>query len=240
MAMDEALAAFARDNEMCTLRVYGWRRPTLSFGRNQRAAGQYDREAARELGVDLVRRPTGGRAVLHHREITYCVTAPEHALGTLNESYGAINMLLLAALRGLGVDARLASPAGRPPRPDPAACFEQPVAGEIVADGRKLVGSAQWRGEGALLQHGSILVHDDQPLAARLRTSAVGQPAAAATLFDLTGREPTLDQAPSAFSAALDDLTGARTKAAPPGSAILDAMHERKGRFASDGWTWRR
>src|SRR5687768_14706976 len=76
MALDEALLERARDSGEAVARVYTWSRPTLSLGRNQTAAGRYDLALAAALGIDVVRRPTGGRAVLHHRELTYAVAAP--------------------------------------------------------------------------------------------------------------------------------------------------------------------
>src|SRR5689334_12950551 len=95
MALDGALLDRAREGGETVLRVYGWRSPTLSFGRNQRARGLYDGQAAAERGIEVVRRPTGGRAVLHHREVTYSVTGPAPAGHGLGESYGRINRLLL-------------------------------------------------------------------------------------------------------------------------------------------------
>src|SRR5687767_6811745 len=85
MATDEALLERARTSGECVMRLYEWARPTLSLGRNQAARGHYDLDRARALGVDFVRRPTGGRAVLHHRELTYSVTGPASQLGSLRE-----------------------------------------------------------------------------------------------------------------------------------------------------------
>src|SRR5687768_13733511 len=95
MALDEVLMHYSGNTSECVLRLYSWSQPTLSLGRNQPARGRYDVARSRELGVDIVRRPTGGRAVLHHREVTYTVTAPAIALGTLRESYDWINRLLI-------------------------------------------------------------------------------------------------------------------------------------------------
>ena len=170
MALDDTLLAHARATGTTVVRVYGWTAPTLSFGRNQRAVGLYDPAALAGQEIAVVRRPTGGRAVLHWREVTYAVAAPLGALAPagapLKAAYARINGVLLAALGSLGVDAREAVPAGRSPLPDGAPCFEVPTGGELVlgtsAGARKLVGSAQWQDEGALLQHGSILVDDDQ------------------------------------------------------------------------------
>ena len=240
MALDEACASLARDSGQVIARVYGWTRPTLSFGRHQRSAGLYDPLAARERGIDVVRRPTGGRAVLHWREITYCVAAPEEALGTLAESYALINSLLVSALRTLSVEAAVAAPASRTPAPGPGACFEEPVAGEIVAAERKLVGSAQWRGDGAFLQHGSILVDDDQALAAELRTESVVPPAPAATLRSLLEYAPTLQEFDVALMAAIEGEFCRAPESLPFNDVIGAALDARRSHYLSDCWTWRR
>ena len=240
MALDDAMARHAKATRAAVVRVYGWTRPTLSFGRHQRAVGHYDPAAARSRGIDVVRRPTGGRAVLHWREITYCVAAPEDALGALREAYGAINILLVDALRQLGVDAAIAEPSGPPPRPIAGACFEEPVAGEIAAGGRKLVGSAQWRADGALLQHGSILIDDDQPLANELRAAPAAPPPEAATLRSLLGRAPALDEFGDAMTEAVARCLSRSVERIPLDSTLAEAANVRRAHYASDGWTWRR
>lgn len=168
MAVDEALMSAARSGEV-TLRFYGWRPACLSLGRNQRARGRYDRDAAARRGIDIVRRPTGGRAVYHDRELTYAVTAPAGLWGGLRPSYRRINRALLRGLSLLGAPVEEASGGGRSPGPSLRACFQDALDGEIQAGGRKLVGSAQWREDGVLLQHGSVLLHDDQRVARELR-----------------------------------------------------------------------
>ncbi len=235
MALDEVLMLRAERTGEAVLRVYGWSRPTLSLGRNQVARDKYDIEQARARGVDFVRRPTGGRAVLHHREVTYSVTAPVSALGTLRESYVAINRLLIHGLRLLGVDAHEADPRGVTPKPGVLPCFVVPAKGEIVADGRKLVGSAQVREGGALLQHGSVLVDDDQPLASTLLLSPVAPPPPPSTLRALLGRAPSLDEVAGALAAALPEVQALE----------VDPLLERdalaaSARYRDPTWTWRR
>jgi lipoate-protein ligase A len=235
MAIDEALMARARESGEGVLRVYGWSAPTLSLGRHQTARGRYDLERANTLGVRFVRRPTGGRAVLHHREVTYSITAPAERMGSLRESYRWINRLLVEGLHRLGVDAHEAESVGHAPPPGTAPCFEEPVEGEIVARGRKLVGSAQVREDGALLQHGSILLEDDQELASVLLTRPVPAPPPPATLHGLMGRTPSLAEVAEALARGL------------PGSepleldgAVLDAARLLHPRYEDPGWTWRR
>ena len=204
MAIDEALLRRAQRTGETVYRLYSWSPPTVSLGRNQTARGRYDLGLARARGVHFVRRPTGGRAILHHREITYSVAAPVAAFGTLGESYRAINRLLVEALRLHGVAAREAEAPERTPIPGTTPCFEAPAAGELVAGSgtgaRKLVGSAQVREGDAFLQHGSILVDDDQQLLANLATR---EPSTSpATLRELTGREVTVHEFAAGLAAA--------------------------------------
>ena len=178
--------------------------------------------------------------MLHHREITYSVAAPDHALGTLRESYGRINRLLVDALRRLGVAAEEARASGPAPHPGVAPCFEVPVAGEITAGGRKLVGSAQWREQGALLQHGSILVEDDQALASALLTVPVAPPAAPATLLALLGRVPAADEFAAALAESLVEFEANMPLPLEPDHELLTAARALEERYESDAWTWRR
>src|SRR5258706_10952663 len=103
MARDMALLGRARETGETVFSVYGWSRPTLSLGRNQRAAGCYDLNRLEALGIDVVRRPTGGRALLHYREVTYSVTGPAASGDTLSEAYQRVNRILLEGLTSLGV-----------------------------------------------------------------------------------------------------------------------------------------
>ena len=200
MAVDEALMESARGGAVA-LRLYGWEPGCLSFGRNQTAHGRYDGARAAQRGIDVVRRPTGGRSVFHYRELTYSVTAPANEWGGLRDAYLKINRALAAGLRELGAPAAVvdAGKSGPTPRPTVRACFRDPLPGEVVADGRKLIGSAQWRDGEALLQHGSLLLHNDQSVVEDLRIGGPGSvavPAAGLAEFldPLPGNE-TISQA---------------------------------------------
>lgn len=271
MALDEALMAGARHG-LVTLRFYRWDPPCLSFGRNERARGAYDPGAAAGRGVDLVRRPTGGRAVYHHRELTYSLTAPSGAWGGLREVYGRINRALGRGLRSLGVVASPASTARRVPGAgksrlrwrlgaaggaggiSPRACFGEPAPGEVTVDGRKLVGSAQWRLRGALLQHGSILLHDDQLRVDELRRAVDvrGLPprggiatagtvvAPAVSLAELCTPPPPLKRLVRALTGGFEEEFGLR---ASPGMVTPEerrAARRLVRRYSSPEWTWRR
>ena len=238
MAFDEALMRRAASGS-AVFRVYGWSVPTLSLGRNQRARGVYNLGAAREMGVGIVRRPTGGRALLHHREITYSATLPARDAAAARDAYAFINGVLLEGLRGLGVDAALATQTVALP-PGPRPCFDVPAEREIVVGARKLVGSSQWRRGGALLQHGSILVRDDQGLIARLMLTPDGSSPMAATLCDALGGEPSVHQVAEALRNALRALTGNDVRDFEPDAVLLSDVDRLSGTYRGDSWTWRR
>lgn len=238
MAVDEALMDAARAGRV-TLRFYRWSPPCLSLGRNQVARGRYDPGAARERGVDVVRRPTGGRAVYHHRELTYAVAAPADLWGGLRSAYRRVNRALLRGLARLGAGVEEAAPEGRSPGPTERACFRDPLPGEIVAAGRKLVGSAQWRDGGALLQHGSILLHDDQHMVGRLRVD--GEPAVgAAALTDLLPEAPTAGRLAEVLRRGFREELGRTVRDGELEASEEERARELEARYLGDDWTWRR
>ncbi len=246
MALDEALMARARETGETVLRVYSWEAPTLSFGRNQRARGDYDPARLAAAGIDAVRRPTGGRALLHCREITYSVTAPVVAGEGIGVVYARVNELLLDALGRLGVTAALAG-AGAPIAPGTAPCFAEPSRGELTVAGRKLAGSAQWRDDGALLQHGSILVEDDQariPSLLRPEARAALSPsalsAAPATLREALGRRPAIDEVAGALFEAVRALADTHASELSLDAPLQHEAARRAGHFRDPAWTWRR
>jgi lipoate-protein ligase A len=240
MAWDEALLARAASTGEAVFRVYAWSSPTLSLGRNQPARHEYDETLLRRRGIDVVRRLTGGRAVLHDREVTYSVTAPDTFGGTLRGAYQRINEVLMAGLRALGIDAALAAPRGRAPVPSSAPCFEEPTEGELVLGARKLAGSAQYREGGAMLQHGSILIEDDQAaLTSFLRTPGPA-PSPAGTLSDALGRVPAFGEVASALFGALREREDARATDLVADRPLRDAVAAASERYRDAGWTWRR
>lgn len=156
MAVDEALFLSVKEEKAPpTLRFYGFSPACLSLGYSQRAEKEIDLSACRSLGIDVVRRPTGGRAVLHKGDITYSVVA--RFPWSLKETYRYLSLALARGLRSLGVEAQLAParPGLRPGSPD---CFASPSWYELLVGGKKIAGSAQKRDHNCFLQHGSILI----------------------------------------------------------------------------------
>ena len=241
MALDTALMRDALRHGGWTLRVYGWARPTLSFGRHQRARALYDPTQLDGAGVAVVRRPTGGRALLHDAEVTYSVAAPLAAAGSLRAAYDRINAILVHGLRTLGIDAAIAGSAeGRSVPPGASPCFAHPAPGEIVAGARKLAGSAQWRTGGALLQHGSILVAGDQRQVARLLREPSADPPPPATLSELLGRQVSTDEVARALFGAVRALEDPAAEVAPLDERIAADTRRLHAGFSDPAWTWRR
>ncbi len=240
MAVDHALAETA-EPDAGWLRLYRWTRPTLSLGRNEPAAGAYDFGRARRLGVDVVRRPTGGRGVLHDSELTYAVVAPVAAVGRLRAAYLVVQHSLAAALRSLGADARLATGVVAA-APRAGACFDVTTGGEVVAGGRKLTGSAQARIGRAFLQHGSVLIDGTQELARELCRQPVeaGTAPASTTLREQLGRAPSWREVATAVA---DGLAAELETEMAEGELPQPAMrliHSLEQRYRSSEWTLRR
>jgi lipoate-protein ligase A len=240
MALDHALMERARRTGERVLRVYFWSQPTLSLGRHQVARERIDGNAARELGIALVRRPTGGRALLHHREVTYSVTTALSPDDSVRGWYASITEILLRALALLDVEASVAPP-GRTPLPATAACFVQPDEGEIMVDGRKLVGSALLRQQDALLQHGSILLADDQSILNAVLPGDELPPAPAGSLRRRgTGMTPSPIEVAGALFDALRATPGVEASELEIDSALREEAAELERLYASEDWTFRR
>ena len=170
MALDDALLQAVADGDSPpVLRLYHWQPAALSLGYAQKVSDGVDLSACRRAGLDVVRRPTGGRAVLHDREVTYAVItpcAPPFGL-SVTHNYRVIAGALQTALRQLGVPAELV-PGKAHGQQGKAVCFVAPAQYELLVDGCKVAGCAQKRRGGAFLQHGSIPLELDLPLLGRI------------------------------------------------------------------------
>jgi lipoate-protein ligase A len=227
------------------LRLYGWEPPALSLGKGQRASTSHDPGYLRDQGIDLVRRPTGGLAVLHEYERTYAVIAmlgrEPFGAGVL-DNYRRVARALAAAMRDLGADADAVSQTGparqRQNDANGPACFNLASAHEIAVAGHKLIGSAQLRRRGAFLQHGSILIDGDP----RRLSSALGAKAHAERFTDLRsalGRIPGDAQVDRCVIAAFQESFRAKLE---PGGLTADELARASGltrdKYGSDGWTF--
>lgn len=160
MAIDEALLIWNSEGKIRpVIRFYGWEKPSLSLGHFQRAEKAIDFSGVEKHGCQVVRRLTGGSAVLHDDEITYSITVPEShpkIPATVNEAYYVLSQGILKGYQLLGIDAQFAIPEKELRKERTAVCFEKPAIYEMIVEGKKISGNAQTRKSGVLLQHGSI------------------------------------------------------------------------------------
>ncbi|WP_309091557.1 biotin/lipoate A/B protein ligase family protein [Domibacillus sp.] len=171
MAVDEALLDWHSKGLIPPIvRFYGWEPAALSIGYFQKAEKEVDFDAVRNYGLGFVRRPTGGRGVLHEHELTYSVIVseehPDMPTG-VTEAYRVISEGVLQGFRKLGLAAEFAVPRTEEEKaslknPRSSVCFDAPSWYELVVEGRKVAGSAQTRQKGVILQHGSILLDLDE------------------------------------------------------------------------------
>jgi lipoate-protein ligase A len=263
MAIDEAILHALADGAGCpTLRFYQWEPPCLSLGYSQHHA-EVDEAACVRLDYTWVRRPTGGRAILHTDELTYSVIAPDsepRVEGGILESYRQLSTGLLAGLRALGADVFQAQEEKVLNSQKSAVCFDTPSNYEITVRGKKLIGSAQVRRRGMVLQHGSLpLTGDLTRILACLRTavpsfdgSGSDQPgknptgwgdwllARACTLEQALGRGVSFEEAADALAQGFASALNLRLE---PGDLTEDernlAERLRREQYANDEWNRR-
>jgi len=175
MAIDEAIFTRCQQGKLPpTIRFYGWTPPAVSLGYFQKAENTVDFKACERQGIDVVRRLSGGRTVLHDKELTYSLICPEGTLPfTTNilETYKTISECLISALKSLNLNVQWVTfrdkhSSSTHLHKKTASCFSSPSWYEITIEGKKICGSAQKRRGGVFLQHGSILLeHDAEMLA---------------------------------------------------------------------------
>ena len=228
MAVDDALLTLCgRGCSPLTVRLFDFRPPCLSLGRFQPAPP----ETCREPALEVVRRPTGGRAVLHRGDICYSVVAPaDHPLvaGSIHQSYGKIARALAEALAILGLPP-LQEAAAQSRLPAADWCFEAMAPHELALDGAKLVGSAQLRRDGILLQQGSIRLAPPD-----------GQPSGATSLEEALGRRVSHREMASALVEGFTRAWGVQFRRGRL-TAEEEQLAQRleRERYANPAWTWR-
>jgi lipoyl(octanoyl) transferase len=242
MAVDESLArAVGAGASPPVVRLYGFSPPTLSLGRFQKIKGRYSPALLAQDGVTLVRRPTGGHAVLHDCELTYSVALSKEESGPLiggarkREVYEFIARVLLAGLAELGVQGRInATRQGDMHNPD---CFGSAGEYEITGrDARKLIGSAQMTTRQAILQHGSIPLENPSRRVLRyIRVDEAVDSGEPTCLNEETGRTLTFEEVQGAFTRAflhsLDaEVSELRTE------ELEEAKRIMADKYASDAW----
>ncbi|WP_462130658.1 lipoate--protein ligase family protein [Staphylococcus epidermidis] len=258
MAMDEALLNFVSRGEIDpVIRFYTWNPATLSIGYFQRLQKEIDIDKVKEKGYGLVRRQTGGRGVLHDKELTYSVIVPEshpNMPSTVTEAYKIISQGLLEGFKNLGFETYFAIPRSKEERdklkqPRSLVCFDAPSWYELVVEGRKIAGSAQTRQKGVILQHGSILQDIDiddlfdmfkfknERLKAKMKENFVQK---AVAINDISNQHITLNEMENAFEAGFKKGLNIDFKPLELTEKQLEEVQELEDKYRSEAWMYRK
>ncbi|MCG1733606.1 lipoate--protein ligase family protein [Staphylococcus epidermidis] len=258
MAMDEALLNFVSHGEIDpVIRFYTWNPATLSIGYFQRLQKEIDIDKVKEKGYGLVRRQTGGRGVLHDKELTYSVIVPEshpNMPSTVTEAYKIISQGLLEGFKNLGFETYFAIPRSKEERdklkqPRSSVCFDAPSWYELVVEGRKIAGSAQTRQKGVILQHGSILQDIDiddlfdmfkfknERLKAKMKENFVQK---AVAINDISNQHITLNEMENAFEAGFKKGLNIDFKPLELTEKQLEEVQELEDKYRSEAWMYRK
>lgn len=258
MAMDEALLNFVSRGEIDpVIRFYTWNPATLSIGYFQRLQKEIDIDKVKEKGYGLVRRQTGGRGVLHDKELTYSVIVPEshpNMPSTVTEAYKIISQGLLEGFKNLGFETYFAIPRSKEERdklkqPRSSVCFDAPSWYELVVEGRKIAGSAQTRQKGVILQHGSILQDIDiddlfdmfkfknERLKAKMKENFVQK---AVAINDISNQHITLNEMENAFEAGFKKGLNIDFKPLELTEKQLEEVQEVEDKYRSEAWMYRK
>jgi lipoate-protein ligase A len=246
MAVDEYLFRRAEAAAATYLRFYQWDQPTVSLGYSQDAAKVVDSEFCQRKGIAIVRRITGGKLVLHAREVTYAVASSDAEVfsETLRESYRLISRALMKGLESMGLASNMSetSPAGYIKGTMP--CFALPARDEVEIGGKKIIGSAQKRTGTAFLQHGSIPLDKDEGLLAAVTAPAAGQSRPDASrmtsLSEALGWAVDFGWAVERFRRGFMEAFGVDLEPfalSPADRKAVTAL--RDSRYATDAWTFR-
>lgn len=258
MAMDEALLNFVSRGEIDpVIRFYTWNPATLSIGYFQRLQKEIDIDKVKEKGYGLVRRQTGGRGVLHDKELTYSVIVPEshpNMPSTVTEAYKIISQGLLEGFKNLGFETYFAIPRSKEERdklkqPRSSVCFDAPSWYELVVEGRKIAGSAQTRQKGVILQHGSILQDIDiddlfdmfkfknERLKAKMKENFVQK---AVAINDISNQHITLNEMENAFEVGFKKGLNIDFKPLELTEKQLEEVQELEDKYRSEAWMYRK
>jgi lipoyl(octanoyl) transferase len=244
MAIDEAvLRARIAGTVPPTVRFFGWEPPTVSLGYGQPLDGAIDRDACARLGIGLVRRPTGGSAILHESpaaELTYSVVARAGdfpGAEDVLETYRALGAALATGLARLGVPAEVAPLARRHPGAAPTFCFARVGAYELAVKGRKVAGSAQRRQANTFLQHGSLLL-DADPARLRAVFPDVADPLAGVTTLRAAANRPVgFDEAVMALRVGFAETLAPLEDGELSHDELEAAGRLATEKYATDAWT---
>ncbi|KGR91495.1 octanoyltransferase [Ureibacillus massiliensis 4400831 = CIP 108448 = CCUG 49529] len=259
MALDEALLDLHSRGEIPpVIRFYEWNPATLSVGYFQRAEKEIDFDKLKAQKIGFVRRPTGGRAVLHEHELTYSVIVTEQypdMPATVTEAYRVLSEGLLLGFQNLGLNAYFSVPDSEEKlldlkKPKSAVCFDAPSWYELVVEGKKVAGSAQTRQKGVILQHGAILLDLDEdkllsvfkfPSEEAKEKMRTKLPEKAVAINRIADRRITIEECVVAFKKGFEDALNIELIPYELTDSQKDFVKElEKTKYLTDEWNFRK
>lgn len=240
MAVDEYLFNQTAGSSRTFLRFYTWKKPTASLGYSQRFDRVVDEKYCRDNGIDIVRRMTGGKLVLHHKEVTYSLASSDITIFTsrLLDSYKKISMGLMLGLEKMGVHPYLADSPPESYVRGSLPCFSYPARNEVEVDGLKVVGSAQKRVGERFVQHGSIPLEEEHDLLKNVSLLKNGEDIRMISLSRILGKPVGFDEVVKHFCEGLAEFFGVDlvpsvfSKKEKAEVALI-----RKGKYGTADWT---
>jgi lipoate-protein ligase A len=259
MALDEALLDWHSAGEIPpVVRFYEWNPATLSIGYFQSVEKEINMEQVANHQLGFVRRPTGGRGVLHEHELTYSIIVSEsypNMPATVTEAYRVLSEGLLIGFQKLGLDAYFSVPDSEEKKnelknPKSAVCFDAPSWYELVVEGKKVAGSAQTRQKGVILQHGAILLDLDEDKLVSLfnyPSDAVkervrrGLPKKAVAINRIREKPASMEECVVAFKNGFEEGLEIEFQPYELSAVQLDYVKALEAlRYANDEWTFRK
>jgi lipoate-protein ligase A len=243
MAMDEFLFQSLADEPQTFLRFYSWKNPTVSLGYSQRVLEVADVEFCQKNRIDIVRRITGGKLVLHHKEITYSLASSDTEIFTsnLNDSYRLISEALMEGLKKMDLAPTLASPAPQEYVRGNLPCFSYPSRNEVEVFGKKIIGSAQKRVGTKFIQHGSIPLEEDDDLLTSISfLKGANEEVRMISLTEALGRSIDFGQAVEIFTQGIKEYFGIQLRRRIlADSEIKEVRQIQNTKYAIPQWTFR-
>ncbi len=244
MAVDDYLFQSLTDAPMTYLRFYSWKNPTVSLGYSQKRREVVNEDYCREQGIDIVRRITGGKLVLHSKEVTYCICSSDKELftTTISESYKRISEALIFGLKAMGMAPLLAEKSNPAYIRGNLPCFSYPAKNEIKVAGKKVIGSAQKRIGDKFLQHGSIPLKEDDEKLKRVSCLAKGsEKIRMIPVSNVLGRDVYFDSVVSYLASGFSEYFGIKLKPETLTQKEKTAVAEiEKSRYLNPEWIKRR
>ena len=242
MAEDEHLFRSLSEKPHTILRFYAWKNPTVSLGYSQKVPEVVDIEFCKKKGIDIVRRMTGGKLVLHNKEVTYSLTSSDTEIFTanLNDSYRLISEALMEGLKKIGLESSLASPAPQEYVRGNLPCFSYPSRNEVEVHGKKIIGSAQKRVGTKFLQHGSIPLEEDDDLLKSISSlEGADEKVRMISLTEALGRSIDFDRTVEVFAQGIEDYFRVQLKRRSLEEKENESVRQiQKAKYGNPIWTF--